>query len=59
MTTVLVREGQSVEKGQALLAIEAMKMETQLHAEHSGKVDSVVIRPGAQIDAGDLLIVMS
>jgi pyruvate carboxylase len=59
VTIVLVREGQSVEKGQALLAIEAMKMETQLHAEHSGKIDSVLIRPGAQIDAGDLLIVIS
>jgi pyruvate carboxylase len=39
-----------------LLTIEAMKMETGLHAERNGRIKSVHVTPGAQIDAKDLLI---
>jgi len=39
-----------------LLTIEAMKMETGLHAERDAVVKAVYVSPGAQIDAKDLLI---
>jgi multidrug efflux pump subunit AcrA (membrane-fusion protein) len=38
-------------------AIEAMKMETALHAERDGKVAEVLVKAGDQIDAKDLLVV--
>ena len=40
-----------------LLSIEAMKMETALHAERDGTIAEVLVKAGAQIDAKDLLMV--
>ncbi|WP_153771564.1 pyruvate carboxylase [Labrenzia sp. CE80] len=57
ISTVAVKAGQSVSAGDVLLSIEAMKMETALHAEKDGVVAEVLVSPGAQIDAKDLLIV--
>jgi biotin carboxyl carrier protein len=33
-----------------------MKMETNLYAEASGKIDQVLVRPGLQVATGDLLV---
>ncbi|MEP4032905.1 pyruvate carboxylase, partial [Roseibium polysiphoniae] len=57
ISTVAVKVGQSVSAGDVLLSIEAMKMETALHAEKDGVIAEVLVSPGAQIDAKDLLIV--
>jgi pyruvate carboxylase len=38
---------------------EAMKMEAALHAEHNGTIAEVLVRAGDQIDAKDLLLVLS
>jgi pyruvate carboxylase len=38
------------------LSIEAMKMETALHAERDGVITEVLVKAGDQIDAKDLLI---
>jgi pyruvate carboxylase len=46
-----------VKAGDVLLSIEAMKMETALHAERDGTVAEVLVRAGEQIDAKDLLVV--
>ncbi len=56
VATVAVSAGQTVNAGDLLLTIEAMKMETGLHAERAGTVKSVHVQPGAQIDAKDLLV---
>ncbi|TIM59293.1 MAG: hypothetical protein E5Y52_31825, partial [Mesorhizobium sp.] len=48
--------GQAVKAGDVLLSIEAMKMETALHAERDGVVAEVLVKAGDQIDAKDLLI---
>ena len=42
--------------GDLLLTIEAMKMETGLHADREAMVKAVHVQPGAQIDAKDLLV---
>ncbi|MBK1636316.1 pyruvate carboxylase [Rhodovulum adriaticum] len=56
VASVVVNVGQTVQEGDLLLTIEAMKMETGLHAERDGTVKAVHVTPGAQIDAKDLLI---
>jgi pyruvate carboxylase len=53
---VHVGVGEKVEAGQKLLTLEAMKMETTLHAERPGCVAEVLIRPGTTVEGGDLLI---
>ena len=57
ISTIAVKAGQTVSAGDVLLSIEAMKMETALHAERDGKIAEVLVTPGSQIDAKDLLIV--
>jgi pyruvate carboxylase len=58
VSTLSVVPGQSVSAGDVLLSIEAMKMETALHAERDGTVTEVLVKSGDQIDAKDLLIVL-
>ncbi|AXI42911.1 pyruvate carboxylase [Sulfitobacter sp. SK011] len=48
--------GQKVRAGDLLLTIEAMKMETGIHAERDAVVKAVHVTAGAQIDAKDLLV---
>ncbi|MEM9967746.1 MAG: pyruvate carboxylase [Pseudomonadota bacterium] len=48
--------GQRVSAGDLLLTIEAMKMETGIHAERDALIKAVHIQPGGQIDAKDLLV---
>jgi pyruvate carboxylase len=57
ISTVAVAAGQEIKQGDVLLSIEAMKMETALHAEKDGVVAEVLVKAGDQIDAKDLLIV--
>ncbi|MEO4000912.1 pyruvate carboxylase [Mesorhizobium sp. CAU 1732] len=57
VSTVAVSAGQTVKAGDVLLSIEAMKMETALHAERDGEIAEVLVRTGDQIDAKDLLVV--
>ncbi|WP_346892660.1 pyruvate carboxylase [uncultured Roseibium sp.] len=59
ISSVTVKSGQTVSAGDVLLSIEAMKMETALHAERDGTISEVLVSPGAQIDAKDLLVVYS
>lgn len=56
VVTVAVKVGQKVCKGDPLLSMEAMKMETQLTAERDATVKAVHLRPGETINAKDLLI---
>jgi pyruvate carboxylase len=53
---VLVGEGEAVAAGQKLATLEAMKMETTLYAERGGTVVEVLVEPGTQVEAGDLLL---
>jgi pyruvate carboxylase len=56
VVTVLVKQGDLVNAGQKLLTLQAMKMETNLTAERDGKVAELLVQPGTQVDAGDLLV---
>jgi 3-methylcrotonyl-CoA carboxylase alpha subunit len=52
---VLVREGQTVHKGAALMIIEAMKMEHTITAPGAGVVAQVLFRKGDQVKEGEQL----
>ncbi len=56
ISALAVAAGQTIEAGDVLVSIEAMKMETAIHAETGGTVAEVFVKPGDQIDAKDLLI---
>jgi pyruvate carboxylase len=55
VVSVAVHEGDSVSKGQKLMTIEAMKMQTTINADRSGKVGQLLVKAGTQVEAGDLL----
>ncbi|MBV0891102.1 pyruvate carboxylase [Paracoccus sp. Z118] len=56
VASVAVTAGQGVRQGDLLLTIEAMKMETGIHADRDGTVKALHVTPGAQIDAKDLMV---
>jgi pyruvate carboxylase len=58
IATLVVKPGQSVTAGDVLLTLEAMKMETALHAPRDATIAEVLVQPGSQVDAKDLLIVL-
>ena len=58
VTSIRVAEGDSVNQGQLLLTLEAMKMEHRITAQRSGKVSRILVRPGDQVDNGALLAVL-
>jgi 3-methylcrotonyl-CoA carboxylase alpha subunit len=53
---VLVKEGEAVEQGRALMIIEAMKMEHTIVAPSAGRIARVRFAPGEQVREGDQLI---
>jgi pyruvate carboxylase len=57
IVTVPIHVGQTVHRGDVLLTLEAMKMETTVRAERDGVVKEIVARLGLQVDAKDLLVV--
>jgi acetyl-CoA/propionyl-CoA carboxylase biotin carboxyl carrier protein len=55
---VLVSEGDAVETGQAVLVLEAMKMENHINAETSGTVKEIRVAAGDTVGTGDTLVVI-
>ncbi len=53
---VLVEPGQSVEEGQGLVVLEAMKMENELRAPRAGTVAAIHIGPGDAVGKNALLV---
>lgn len=53
---VLVKEGDSVTAGQAVLITEAMKMETEVHANVAGTVKAVHVSKGDRVTPGEVLV---
>jgi acetyl-CoA/propionyl-CoA carboxylase biotin carboxyl carrier protein len=55
---VLVKPGERVVPGQAVVILEAMKMENSISSEVAGTVLEVRVEPGASVGAGDVLAVV-
>jgi pyruvate carboxylase len=58
VVTVSVKVGDRVKKGQKVLTLEAMKMETTITADLDGKIRDVLVQPGRRVETGDLLVVI-
>lgn len=56
VSRVAVRIGQALQAGDVLLSIEAMKMESDLHAPRAGVVKEIHVAPGDMVDAKDLIL---
>ena len=56
IVTVSVRVAQAVKKGDPLVSIEAMKMESMLRAERDAVVKAIHVKPGDAVAAKDLLL---
>ncbi len=52
---VLVKEGDSVKKGQAVLILEAMKMQNEIKAPQSGRIIRIIPQTGESVETGALL----
>jgi pyruvate carboxylase len=58
IATVKAAVGVKVARGELLLTLEAMKMETAVRAESDGEIAEVLARPGQAVDVKDLLVVL-
>ncbi|MGE2835636.1 pyruvate carboxylase [Mycobacterium sp. SMC-4] len=59
VVSVTVAEGDSVSAGQTIATIEAMKMEAAITAPKAGTVERVAVGATAQVEGGDLLVVVN
>ena len=53
---LLVKQGDSVEAGQGLLVIEAMKMQNEIRSPKSGKIEKLFAQEGQPVNAGEVLL---
>ena len=58
VASVAVAPGEAVDAGQALLFVEAMKMQNELRAPRAGTVRRVGVVAGQTVEAGALLVVI-
>ena len=56
VSQVLVAEGDQVVTGQALLVLEAMKMENEIRAPLAGKVKALNVSPGQRVALSEVLV---
>ncbi|MHB8125777.1 MAG: biotin/lipoyl-containing protein [Desulfitobacteriaceae bacterium] len=56
ITEVLVEVGEKVEESQAVMILEAMKMENEVVAEQSGTVEKILVKAGQAVKAGEVLV---
>jgi biotin carboxyl carrier protein len=55
---VLVEEGAQVEAGEAIVVVEAMKMQNEMKSPRAGTVTSLPAQAGATVSAGEVLAVI-
>jgi biotin carboxyl carrier protein len=56
VVTVSTTVGADVDEGEALVTIDAMKMENEVRAPRAGRVAQVAVAPGEKVAAGALLV---
>ena len=55
---VLVEVGQEVAEGEAVVVLEAMKMENNINADKSGTITELKVSPGDTVGAGDVVVII-
>jgi methylmalonyl-CoA carboxyltransferase small subunit len=56
VASVVAQAGQTLQVGDVLLVLEAMKMETQVTAPVSGKVAAIKVKAGESVQSGQVLV---
>lgn len=56
--SVLVKPGSSISKGDTVVVIESMKMQTRVKADREGRVKEVRVKEGSAVSPGDPLVVL-
>jgi methylmalonyl-CoA carboxyltransferase small subunit len=56
VASVVAQAGQSLQVGDILLVLEAMKMETQVSAHVAGKVAAIKVKAGESVHSGQILV---
>ncbi len=59
IVAVSVKSGDTLEAGQQILVLEAMKMQNELRAPREGTVERVAVAVGENVEVGDLLLVIT
>jgi biotin carboxyl carrier protein len=59
VTKIIVKEGESVKKGDTIMILEAMKMENEVKSPKDGVVKQIVVKEGDRVEVGDILAVIS
>lgn len=55
---IKVKQGDIVKKGDTVIILEAMKMQTEVHADHDGEVKEIYVAKGDTVNIGDGLLVI-
>ena len=58
VVSLTVQVGQEVKEGDEIMVLEAMKMNTQVHAPNSGRIIALRVQPGDQVEEGQALVTM-
>jgi biotin carboxyl carrier protein len=58
IVAVLATEGDTVEKGQGLVIVEAMKMENEVRSPIAGEVKEIKVKPGDTVEGGAVLLIV-
>jgi pyruvate carboxylase len=56
---IVVQANQAVERGAKLLTLEAMKMQSNIYAPISGRISKLLVSPGQNVEAKDLLVTIT
>jgi pyruvate carboxylase len=59
ITGIAVQLNQSIERGVKLMTLEAMKMQSNIYAPVSGRVTKLLVAPGQNVEAKDLLVTIT
>jgi pyruvate carboxylase len=59
ITGIAAQLNQSVERGVKLMTLEAMKMQSNIYAPIAGRVSKLLVAPGQNVEAKDLLVTIA
>ena len=58
VSNIAIKEGQKIKRGDTILSIEAMKMETSIIADKNATISELQVNVGTTVSANDLLVVV-
>ncbi len=56
---LLVKAGDRVDAGQAIVVMEAMKMQNEIRSPKSGTVERLLVAQGQTVNAGEVVAIVS